>query len=177
MCPPSSASMDHLALAGTRVLVAGGERQAADALGAELRAAGSPSVHLAPGLEQVATQAALAAPDVVLVLGPAEPVPAVLDPLGLHTGPPVVRLEEPGGCRARAPPSRSGRCSIRSGSTRARPSSGSRSWGERGGSATAGWRTCGCCSSTAPCARGWRSSRRSWPARPSPPSATRRRSA
>src|SRR3954468_18042790 len=49
---------------------AGGERQAADALGAELRAAGSPSVDLAPGLEQVATQAALAAPDVVLVLGP-----------------------------------------------------------------------------------------------------------
>ena len=89
--------MDHLALAGTRVLVAGGERQAADALGAELRAAGSPSVHLAPGLEQVAAQAALAAPDVVLVLGPAEPVRAVLDPLGLDTGPPVVALTELGG--------------------------------------------------------------------------------
>jgi HD-GYP domain-containing protein (c-di-GMP phosphodiesterase class II) len=86
--------MDHLALAGTRVLVAGGERSAADAVGAELRAAGSPAVHLAPGLEQVAAQAAAAAPDVVLVLGEVEPVRAMLDPLGLEAGPPVVAVEE-----------------------------------------------------------------------------------
>jgi hypothetical protein len=91
--------MEHLVLAGSRVLVAGGEREAADALGAELRAAGSPSVQIAPGLEQVAAHAAAAAPDVVLVLGPVEPVRTLLDPLGLEAGPPVIAVEDLAGGR------------------------------------------------------------------------------
>src|SRR5688500_2626157 len=85
--------MDELALAGTRVLVAGEDSEAADALGAELRAAGSPLVHHAAALDEVAARAAAAAPDLVLVLGPAEPVRALLDPLGLDAGPPVVAVD------------------------------------------------------------------------------------
>jgi hypothetical protein len=86
--------MEHGALAGTRVLVAGGERPAADAIGAELRAAGSPAVDFAPEPGQVAVRAAAVAPDVVLVLGPPEPARALLDPLGLDAGPPVVGIAE-----------------------------------------------------------------------------------
>jgi HD-GYP domain-containing protein (c-di-GMP phosphodiesterase class II) len=85
--------MDHGALAGTRVLVAGGERDAADALGAELRAAGSPAVDFV-AVEQVAAQAAAVAPDVVLVLGAAAPVRERLDPLALDAGPPVVAMSD-----------------------------------------------------------------------------------
>jgi hypothetical protein len=86
--------MDHVALAGTRVLVAGGERRAAEALGAELRGAGSAAVEIAATLDEVAARAATAAPHVVLVLGAAEPAQALLDPLGLGEGPPVIAVAE-----------------------------------------------------------------------------------
>ena len=88
--------MDDRALAGTRVLVIGGNRDVAESLRSKLTAAGSPSVDLVPGLELVAAQAAAAHPQVVLSLGDtdAEAVRARLDPLGLDAGPPVVPVSE-----------------------------------------------------------------------------------
>jgi hypothetical protein len=88
--------MDDDALAGTRVLVIGGNREAAESLRSQLTAAGSPSVDLVPSLELVAAQAVAARPQVVLSLGDTDPgaVRARLDPLGLDAGPPVVPVSE-----------------------------------------------------------------------------------
>ena len=88
--------MDDDALAGTRVLVIGGNREAAESLRAQLTAAGSPSVDLVPALELLAAQAAAAQPQVILSLGDTDPgaVRARLDPLGLDSGPPVVALSD-----------------------------------------------------------------------------------
>ena len=88
--------MDDDALAGTRVLVIGGNRDAAESLRAQLTAAGSPSVDLVPSLDLVAAQAAAAQPQVVVSLGDTDPaaVRARLDPLGLDSGPLVVALSE-----------------------------------------------------------------------------------
>src|SRR4051812_38237128 len=78
------------ALAGTRVLIAGGERDAARALRARLvtRAAPGPAARGAHG----AAQAPLAGqPDVIVALGAAEAeLRELLDPLALRTGPPLV---------------------------------------------------------------------------------------
>lgn len=88
--------MDDDALAGTRVMVIGGYRDAAESLRDQLTAAGSPSVDLVPALEQVAVQAAAAPPQAVLTLGDTDPeaVRARLDPLGLDSGPPVVAVAD-----------------------------------------------------------------------------------
>jgi HD-GYP domain-containing protein (c-di-GMP phosphodiesterase class II) len=88
--------MDDQALAGTRVLVIGGNRDVAESLRAALSAAGSPSVDLVPGIDLVAAQAAAAQPQVILSLGDtdADAVRARLDPLGLDAGPPVVPVSE-----------------------------------------------------------------------------------
>jgi len=88
--------MDDDALAGTRVLVIGGNRDAAETLRSQLTAAGSPSVDLVPALELVAAQAAAAQPQVVLTLGDTDPdaVRARLDPLRLESGPPVIALSD-----------------------------------------------------------------------------------
>jgi hypothetical protein len=88
--------MDDDALAGTRVLVIGGNREAAESLRSQLTAAGSPSVDLVLSLELVVALAAAARPQVVLSLGDTDPgaVRARLDPLGLDAGPPVVPVSE-----------------------------------------------------------------------------------
>ncbi len=88
--------MDDDALAGTRVLVIGGNRDAAESLRALLTAAGSTSVDLVPSLELVAAHAAAAQPQVVISLGDTDPaaVRARLDPLGLDSGPPVVPISD-----------------------------------------------------------------------------------
>jgi len=88
--------MDDDVLAGTRVLVIGGNREEAESLRSELTAAGSPSVDLVPAVELVAAQAAAAQPQVILSLGDTDPeaVRVKLDPLGLDSGPPVVPLSE-----------------------------------------------------------------------------------
>ncbi|MET0816654.1 MAG: HD domain-containing phosphohydrolase [Solirubrobacteraceae bacterium] len=88
--------MDDDALAGTRGLVIGGNREEAESLRSELTAAGSPSVDLVPAVELVAAQAAAAQPQVILSLGDTDPeaVRVKLDPLGLDSGPPVVPLSE-----------------------------------------------------------------------------------
>ena len=88
--------MDDDPLAGTRILVIGGDREAAESLRAQLAAAGSRSVDLVPGLDVVAAQAAAAQPQVVISLGDteADAVRARLDPLGLDAGPPVVAVAE-----------------------------------------------------------------------------------
>jgi HD domain len=90
--------MDDDALAGTRVLVIGGNREAAESLRAKLTAAGSTSVDLVPALDLVAAQAAAAQPQIVLCLGDTDAAAARLrlDPLGLGGGPPVVALPELG---------------------------------------------------------------------------------
>ena len=88
--------MDDDALAGTRVLVIGGNREAAESLRSKLTAAGSPSVDLVPALDLVAAQAAAAQPQIVLCLGDTDAAAARLrlDPLGLGGGPPVVALAD-----------------------------------------------------------------------------------
>jgi putative nucleotidyltransferase with HDIG domain len=88
--------MDDDLLAGTRILVIGGDREVAESLRAQLTAAGSSSVDLVPGLEQVAAQAAAAHPQVVISLGDTDPdaVRVRLDPLGLDAGPPVVAVAD-----------------------------------------------------------------------------------
>jgi hypothetical protein len=88
--------MDDDALAGTRVLVIGGNREAAESLRRKLTAAGSPSVDLVPALDLVAAQAAAAQPQVVICLHDADPdaVRARLDPLELGGAPAVVPVAE-----------------------------------------------------------------------------------
>ena len=88
--------MDDDALAGTRVLVIGGNREEAESIRSALTAAGSPSVDLVPAVELVAAQAAAAQPQVILSLGDTDPeaVRMKLDPLGLDSGPPVVPIAE-----------------------------------------------------------------------------------
>jgi HD-GYP domain-containing protein (c-di-GMP phosphodiesterase class II) len=88
--------MDDDPLAGTRILVIGGDREAAESLRAQLTAAGSSSVDLVPALELVAAQAAAAHPQVVVSLDDveADAVRARLDPLGLDAAPPVVEVAD-----------------------------------------------------------------------------------
>jgi HD-GYP domain-containing protein (c-di-GMP phosphodiesterase class II) len=88
--------MDDDPLAGTRILVIGGDREAAESLRAQLTAAGSLSVDLVPALELVAAQAAAAQPQVVVSLADVDPedVRARLDPLGLDAAPPVVAVAD-----------------------------------------------------------------------------------
>src|SRR4051812_2556975 len=82
------------ALAGTRVLVAGGEGDAARALGARL-ATGAAQVTVAPDAEAAAQAALAGRPDVIVALGAAEgELRDLLDPLELRTGPPLVPAAE-----------------------------------------------------------------------------------
>ena len=83
-------------LAGTRVLVIGGNREVAESLRRKLTAAGSPSVDLVPALDLVTAQAAAAQPQIVLCQRDTDPaaVRARLDPLGLGGAPPVVPLAD-----------------------------------------------------------------------------------
>ena len=78
------------ALAGTRVLIAGGDGDAARELGARL-AAGAAQVTLAADAEAAAQAALAGAPDVIVALGAAEAeLRDLLDPLDLRSGPPLV---------------------------------------------------------------------------------------
>ena len=78
------------ALAGTRVLIAGGEPDAAKALGAKL-AAGAAQVTVAPDAEAAAQAALAGRPDVIVAIGSAEgELRELLDPLELRSGPPLV---------------------------------------------------------------------------------------
>jgi response regulator RpfG family c-di-GMP phosphodiesterase len=78
------------ALAGTRVLIAGGEPDAAKALGKEL-AAGAAQVTIATDAEAAAQAALAGRPDVIVAFGPAEAeLRELLDPLELRSGPPLV---------------------------------------------------------------------------------------
>ena len=84
--------MDDDVLAGTRVLVIGGNREEAESLRANFTRAGSSSVDLVPALDLVAAQAAAAQPQIVVSLDDIDPdaVRARLDPLGLGAAPPVI---------------------------------------------------------------------------------------
>jgi len=88
------------ALAGTRVLIAGGEPDDAKALGASLAAAAA-QVTVAPDAEAAAQAALAARPDVIIAIGPAEAeLRDLLDPLELRSGPPLLGaadLEPPKG--------------------------------------------------------------------------------
>jgi HD-GYP domain-containing protein (c-di-GMP phosphodiesterase class II) len=88
--------MDDDPLAGTRILVIGGDREAAESLREQLTGAGSSSVDLVPSLELVAAQAAAAQPQVVVSLADVDPeaVRTRLDPLGLGAAPPVVEVSD-----------------------------------------------------------------------------------
>jgi response regulator RpfG family c-di-GMP phosphodiesterase len=78
------------ALAGTRVLIAGGEPDDARALGASLAAAAA-QVTVAPDAEAAAQAALAARPDVVVAIGAAEgELRDLLDPLELRSGPPLI---------------------------------------------------------------------------------------
>src|SRR3954453_3709739 len=82
------------ALAGTRVLIAGGDGDAARALGARL-AAGGAQVTVAPDAEAAAQAALAGPPDVIVALGAAErELRDLLDPLELRTGPPLFGAAE-----------------------------------------------------------------------------------
>jgi putative two-component system response regulator len=82
------------ALAGTRVLIAGGDGEAARALGARL-AAGAAQVTVAPDAEAAAQAALAGPPDVIVALGAAErELRELLDPLELRTGPPLFAAAE-----------------------------------------------------------------------------------
>jgi putative nucleotidyltransferase with HDIG domain len=82
------------ALAGTRVLIAGGEPDAAKALGTKL-AAGAARVTVAPDAEAAAQAALAARPDVIVAMGAAEAeLRELLDPLELRSGPPLVAAAE-----------------------------------------------------------------------------------
>jgi response regulator RpfG family c-di-GMP phosphodiesterase len=82
------------ALAGTRVLIAGGEPDDAKALGKSL-AAGAAQVTLAPDAEAAAQAALAARPDVIVAIGPAEAeLRDLLEPLELRSGPPLVAAAE-----------------------------------------------------------------------------------
>ena len=77
------------ALAGTRVLIAGGEADAAQALGQRL-AAGAAQVVVAPDAEAAAQAALAGPPDVIVAIGGAEAeLRELLDPLELRSGPPL----------------------------------------------------------------------------------------
>jgi len=93
------------ALAGTRVLIAGGEPDDAKALGASLAAAAA-QVTVAPDAEAAAQAALAARPDVIIAIGPAEAeLRDLLDPLELRSGPPLLGaadLEPPKGKLAAA---------------------------------------------------------------------------
>jgi putative two-component system response regulator len=93
------------ALAGTRVLIAGGEPDDAKALGASLAAAAA-QVTVAPDAEAAAQAALAARPDVIVAIGPAEAeLRDLLDPLELRSGPPLLGaadLEPPKGKGATA---------------------------------------------------------------------------
>ena len=78
------------ALAGTRVLIAGGDGDTARTLGQRL-AAGAAQVTVAPDAEAAAQAALAGRPDVIVALGAAEAeLRELLDPLELRTGPPLV---------------------------------------------------------------------------------------
>jgi len=82
------------ALAGTRVLIAGGDGDAARELGARL-AAGAAQVTVAADAEAAAQAALAGAPDVIVALGAAEAeLRELLDPLDLRSGPPLVRAAD-----------------------------------------------------------------------------------
>jgi HD-GYP domain-containing protein (c-di-GMP phosphodiesterase class II) len=82
------------ALAGTRVLIAGGVGDEARALGARL-AAGAAQVTVAPDAEAAAQAALAGPPDVIVALGAAEAeLRELLDPLDLRTGPQLVPAAE-----------------------------------------------------------------------------------
>jgi response regulator RpfG family c-di-GMP phosphodiesterase len=82
------------ALAGTRVLIAGGEPDAAQALGARL-AAGAAQITVAADAEEAAQEALAGPPDVIVALGSAErELRELLDPLELRSGPPLVAAAE-----------------------------------------------------------------------------------
>jgi putative two-component system response regulator len=93
------------ALAGTRVLIAGGEPDDAKALGESLAAAAA-QVTVAPDAEAAAQAALAARPDVVVAIGAAEAeLRDLLDPLELRSGPPLIAataLEPPKGETATA---------------------------------------------------------------------------
>jgi HD-GYP domain-containing protein (c-di-GMP phosphodiesterase class II) len=93
------------ALAGTRVLIAGGEPDDAKALGASLAAAAA-QVTVAPDAEAAAQAALAARPDVVVAIGAAEAeLRDLLDPLELRSGPPLIAataLDPPKGKTATA---------------------------------------------------------------------------
>jgi len=77
-------------LAGTRVLIAGGDGDAARDLGARL-ASGAAQVTVAVDAEAAAQAALTSRPDVIVALGAAEAVLRdLLDPLDLRSGPPLV---------------------------------------------------------------------------------------
>ncbi len=87
------------ALAGTRVLIAGGEPDAAQALGARL-AAGAAQVTVVADAEAAAQAAQAGPPDVIVAFGSTErELRELLDPLELRSGPPLVAAAglEPGG--------------------------------------------------------------------------------
>jgi response regulator RpfG family c-di-GMP phosphodiesterase len=78
------------ALAGTRVLIAGGSPDAAKTLGQEL-AAGAAQVTIAPDAEAAAQAALTGPPDVIVAIGAAERhLRDLLDPLELRSGPPLI---------------------------------------------------------------------------------------
>ena len=82
------------ALAGTRVLIAGGEPDAAKALGKGL-AAGAAQVTIAPDAEAAAQAALAGPPDVIVAIGTAErELRDLLDPLELRSGPPLIAASE-----------------------------------------------------------------------------------
>ena len=75
------------ALAGTRVLIAGGDGDAARDLGARLRS-GAAQVTVAVDAEAAAQAALTGSPDVIVALGAAEgELRDLLDPLDLRSGP------------------------------------------------------------------------------------------
>ena len=78
------------ALAGTRVLIAGGSSDAAKTLGKEL-AAEAAQVTVAPDAEAAAQAALAGPPDVIVAIGAAErELRELLDPLELRSGPPLI---------------------------------------------------------------------------------------
>ncbi len=82
------------ALAGTRVLIAGGEPDAAKALGKGL-AAGAAQVTIAPDAEAAAQAALAGPPDVIVAIGAAErELRDLLDPLELRSGPPLIAASD-----------------------------------------------------------------------------------
>jgi response regulator RpfG family c-di-GMP phosphodiesterase len=78
------------ALAGTRVLIAGGSSDAAKTLGKEL-IAGAADVTVAPDAEAAAQEALAGPPDVIVAIGATErELREILDPLELRSGPPLI---------------------------------------------------------------------------------------